>query len=277
MLCKPAIRLPWILLGAASALVLVVYTARGQLGLSRRPWLGISMAKDPAGHGVVVDHVVRGSPADRAGLKSGDRVLRVAATVVAEGADVVRAVASRAVGDAIDIVFVQGGAARTARATLTTFPSPDEMMRMDLVGAFPPAWRALHAATGVLPSSIASLRGRVVLLDFWATWCGPCRIVAPKLSALQDRYGAQGLSVVGIAAEDVPDVAAFASRTGVSYALAADSQGETTRAYGVSTLPTLLVIDKRGVVREVAIGYDPSEDAWLDSKVRSLLAEPMGP
>jgi thiol-disulfide isomerase/thioredoxin len=127
--------------------------------------------------------------------------------------------------------------------------------------------------SGTLPSSIAALRGRVVLLDFWATWCGPCQIVAPKLSALQDRYGAQGLTVVGVAADDRDDIAAFASRTRVSYALVVDTQGGTTAAYGVSSLPTLVVVDKRGVVRELAVGYDPAEDAWLDEQVRSLLAE----
>jgi thiol-disulfide isomerase/thioredoxin len=261
-----------VLLGAAAALVLVVYSARGQL--SRRPWLGISMSKDPANHGVVVGHVVRGSPADRAGLRSGDRVVRVATTAVVEGGDVVRAVGGHPVGDVIDVAFVHAGAERTVRVTLAAFPSPDEMMRMDLVGTFAPPWHDLHGVRGAFPSSLGALRGRVVLLDFWATWCGPCRIVAPKLSALQDRYGAQGLSVLGVAAEEVEDVAAYASRTTGSYPLAADAQGQTTREYGVSTLPTLLVIDKRGVIREVAIGYDPAEDAWLDSKVRGLLAEP---
>jgi thiol-disulfide isomerase/thioredoxin len=267
-------RLPLALFGAAIAVGLVVRQAWGQLGSREHGWLGISMAQDVDVRGVVVDHVVRGSPADHAGIRAGDRVVRVATGQITRGGDVVRAVASHPVGDVLDVGFVHAGVARTARVTLAAFPSPDEMMRMDLVGTFPPPLSDVRAVSGSFPASLAAMRGRVVVLDFWATWCGPCRIVAPKLSALQDRYGAQGLTVLGVAADDAQDIAAFASRTAVSYSLAADSQGETSRAYGVSSLPTLLVIDKAGVVREVAIGYEPGEDAWLESKVRSLLAEP---
>ncbi len=230
--------------------------------------------KTPSPRGVVVDHVVRGSPADRAGIRAGDRVVRVAAGAVDQGRDVVRAVAEHPVGGQVDVVFVRAGVERTARVTLAAFPAPDELMRMDLVGTFAPPWTDLHGVSGAFPASMAAMRGRVVLLDFWATWCGPCRVVAPKLSALQDRYGAQGLTVLGVAADDEQDIAAFARQTAVTYPLAADSHGETSGAYGVSSLPTLLVIDKRGVVREVAVGYDPGEDAWLDRTVRALLAEP---
>ncbi|HXN33798.1 MAG TPA: TlpA disulfide reductase family protein, partial [Polyangiaceae bacterium] len=119
----------------------------------------------------------------------------------------------------------------------------------------------------------AALRGRVVVLDFWATWCAPCRIVAPKLGALQARYGAQGLSVLGVSTEEAQDVALFAQRLPMRYAVAVDKHAETTRSYGVASLPTLVVIDKRGIVRDVAIGYDPMADARLESTVRGLLAE----
>jgi thiol-disulfide isomerase/thioredoxin len=112
-----------------------------------------------------------------------------------------------------------------------------------------------------------------VLVDFWATWCGPCRFVAPKLSTLQSRYGAQGLSVVGVSTEDAQDVALFAERTAMGYPVGSDAHGETTRSYGVSSLPTMVLIDKRGVVRDVSIGYDPGEDARLEQSIRSLLAE----
>jgi thiol-disulfide isomerase/thioredoxin len=267
-------------IGTAVAAGMVIREARGQLGAPQHGWLGISMAQDnndASARGVLVNHVVRGSPADLAGIRAGDRVFRVATGAVAHGADVARVVAGYPAGALVDVGFLHSGVERTAHVTLAAFPAPVDMLRMDLVGAFAPALTRLHPVSGVLPASVAAMRGRVVLLDFWATWCGPCRIVAPKLSALQDRYGAQGLTVLGVAADEVQDIAAFAARTPVSYPLAADSEGETSRGYGVTTLPTLLVIDKRGVVRQVAVGYDPGEDAWLESQVRSLLAEPAPP
>jgi thiol-disulfide isomerase/thioredoxin len=242
-----------------------------------RPWLGVGMDAEPPGEpaspGVRVSHVVRGSPADKAGLREGDRIVRVAATPVARGPDVVRAVATFAVGDAADVGFVRMGKPQTARVTFTALPSQDDMIRMDLVGTFAPTWKDVESVSGTFPPSIASMRGRVVLLDFWATWCGPCRIVIPKLSALQARYGAQGLSVLGLSTEEPEEVAVFTQKAGMRYAVASDKHSETTRSYGVMSLPTLVIIDKRGVVRDVAIGYDSSEDARLDASVRALLAE----
>ncbi len=225
------------------------------------------------GAGVRVAHVVRGSPADRAGVHEGDRIVSVASIAVARGADVIRAVAGHAAGETLDVHYVRAGAEQSARVVLAPFPSPDDMMRMDLVGTFAPAWKDVQAVSGTFPSSISALRGHVVLIDFWATWCGPCRVVMPKLGALQGRYGAQGLSVFGVSTEDAQDVAVFAQRMGVPYAIGVDKHAETTRMYGVSSLPTVVVIDKRGVVRDVSVGYDPSEDARLEGTVRSLLAE----
>jgi thiol-disulfide isomerase/thioredoxin len=148
------------------------------------------------------------------------------------------------------------------------------MMRMDLVGAFAPTWKDVGVISGAFPASIGAMRGRVVLLDFWATWCAPCRVSIPKLDALQARFGAQGLSVLGVSTEDAQDVATFTQHMGMRYGVATDKHGATTRAYGVASLPTLVIIDKRGVVRDVAIGFDPGSDARIEATVRSLLAEP---
>jgi len=260
----------------ASSVALVSDDARAQ-GTIERPWLGIAMDAEgphPAGPGVRVGHVVRGSPAEKAGVREGDRVVRIAGNTVMRSADVVQTVSGYAVGDSIDIAFVRAGKEQTARATLTAFPSQDQMMRMDLVGTFAPTWKDVEVASGAFPPSIASLRGRVVLLDFWATWCAPCRVVIPKLDDLQSRYGAQGLSVLGVSTEDAQDVALFARRIAMHYGVASDRHGSTSRTYGVVSLPTLVVIDKRGVVRDVSIGYDPTGDARLESTIRSLLAEP---
>jgi thiol-disulfide isomerase/thioredoxin len=239
-----------------------------------RPWLGIAMENDAQAPGVRVGHVVRGSPADKAGLREGDRVLRVGGATVSRGADIVHAVGGHAVGEIVEVAFTRAGQPQAARVTLAPFPSQDDMMRMDLVGSFAPTWKDVEAVSGSFPQSVGAVRGRVVLLDFWATWCAPCRVVIPKLDALQARYGAQGLTVLGVSTEDTADVATFTQRMAMRYGVAVDKHAQTTRSYGVVSLPTLVVIDKRGVVRDVSVGYDSGADARLEAMVRSLLAEP---
>jgi thiol-disulfide isomerase/thioredoxin len=269
------------MLGAAAALLIGFPTlcsshaaAQTAQAPGARPWLGVAMDQDAQVPGVRVGHVVRGSPAERSGIREGDRIVRVGGSSVARGPDVVRAVSGFSVGDTVDIAFVRAGQPRSARVTLSALPSQDAMMRMDLIGAFAPSWKDVEPVSGAFPESMGALRGRVVLLDFWATWCGPCRFIVPKLGALQARYGAQGLSVIGVSTEEAQDVATFAQRTAVRYPIAVDKHAETTRSYGVVSLPTLVVIDKRGIVRQVEVGYDSAEDARLDEAVRTLLAEP---
>ncbi len=239
-----------------------------------RPWLGIMMDADGATPGVRVSHVVRRSPADQAGISEGDRIVRVAGAVVRRGGEIASAVASHAVGDSLDITLARAGRETVLRVTLAPLPSQDEMMRMDLVGAFAPGWSGIEGVGGAFPASVGALRGRVVVMDFWATWCGPCRMVAPKLGDLQARYGAQGLSVLAVSTEDPQEVALFAQRMSLRYTVGVDRRAETTRSYGVSSLPTLVVIDKRGVVRDVDVGYDSSRDARLEATIRALLSEP---
>jgi len=259
---------------ASVVTVLLPADASAQPSFASRPWLGIAMDKDTQSPGVRLGHVVRGSPADRAGLREGDRVLRVGGTTVSRGSEVVNAVSAFAVGDSVELGFARAGKEQSARVTLAAFPSQDDMMRMDLVGAFAPSWKDVAVVGGTFPASIGAMRGHVVLLDFWATWCAPCRVAIPKLDALQARFGAQGLTVLGVSTEDAQDVAVFVQRMGMRYGVASDKHGETTRSYGVASLPTLIVIDKRGVVRDVAIGFDSGADARLDATVRALLAEP---
>jgi len=236
-------------------------------------WLGVAMEKTPLADGVLVAHVIRGSPADKAGLKEGDAIRAIDGTKVSSPADVMRLVADHGPGDAIVATIARADAALTVHVSLDVRPSADEVTRMDRVGAFAPEWVGVEPV-GSAPSRVASLRGKVVLLDFWATWCGPCRFLAPRLSAMQARYGAQGLRVVGVTTDGAEKVAEFAQRTGLKYAMDIDPNGTTSRAYSVSVLPTLFVIDKRGVVRDVAMGYDPGREVEIEALVKELLAEP---
>lgn len=239
------------------------------------PWLGVSM--DAGGDlGVRVEHVVRGSPAEKGGVRAGDRILGIDGAKTTAPGHVTRAVGAHKVGETVSVELERGGASTTASIVLASRPSGDEILKMDLVGAPAPAWTKVTALAGA-PASIERLKGRVVLLDFWASWCGPCRMLAPRLSALKDKFGAQGLEVVGITTDDAEKAAIFAEKTQMRYGIVVDKDGETSRAYGVTALPTMLLVDKKGLVREVFIGYDPASEARVEKALKALLAEPAPP
>lgn len=244
-------------------------------GLPAAPWLGVQM---DAGSdiGVTVEHVVRGSPAEKAGVRQGDRLVTVDGTRTTAAAQVTRAVGQHKVGESIAVELERRGTATTITVVLAARPGGDDMLKMDLVGAPAPAWTKVTALGGA-PSSIGQLRGRVVLVDFWASWCGPCRMLAPRLSALKEKFGAQGLTVIGITTDEAEKAAVFAEKHQMRYGIVVDKDGDTSRAYGVSALPTMLLIDKKGVVRDVFIGFDPTGDARLEASLKTLLAEAAPP
>jgi thiol-disulfide isomerase/thioredoxin len=268
---------PW-LLGSAMLLVSGVASAEPQAGptaivpLGPPAWIGVTM--DAGGDtGVRVEHVVRGGPADRAGMKVGDRIVAIDGARVTQPAQVSRNVTSRKAGETITLSLERTGNPIRASIVLASRPSGDEILRMDLVGAPAPAWVNVAPLAGA-PSSLAALRGRVVVVDFWASWCGPCRMLAPRLSTLKNRFGAQGLSVVGVTTDDAEQAALFAERHRMTYPSVVDKDGDTNKSWGIVGLPTVVVVDKKGVVREVFVGYDPSGDAKMEQVVKTLLAEP---
>ena len=122
------------------------------------------------------------------------------------------------------------------------------------------------------PVKLQDQRGRVVLIDFWATWCGPCREKLPELKSLYARHHAQGFEVIGVSFdEDVEGMKDFTRKEGIAWKQVADGKGWNESPYagefGVTSLPTMWLLDKQGRLRDV----DSRED--LERKLQKLMAE----
>jgi thiol-disulfide isomerase/thioredoxin len=119
--------------------------------------------------------------------------------------------------------------------------------------------------------TLEDLRGQVVVLDFWATWCGPCRESLPAIDRVYRRHREQGLALVSINTDDPVKARAMLRSMGISVPLYVDD-GTVAERYGVSTIPHLVILDRMGMVRHVHRGFDG--ESTLDAQVTALLRTP---
>lgn len=125
------------------------------------------------------------------------------------------------------------------------------------------------------PLSIEAQRGKVVYVDFWASWCVPCRLSMPALDALQKKHGPRGFVVIGVNKDvSVADAERFLKRMPVGFSLAADPADAAARAFDVKAMPSGYLLDRRGVVRRVHRGFTEETARSLEQDVQALLAEP---
>jgi cytochrome c biogenesis protein CcmG/thiol:disulfide interchange protein DsbE len=111
-------------------------------------------------------------------------------------------------------------------------------------------------------------RGTPVVLNFWATWCPPCRAELPELTAASQRYAGQ-VAIVGINQAEAPaTVANFAQKVGLRFRVPMDQQGAVSRVYGVRSLPTTFFIDRAGIIRQIQNG--PLTEATLAQLLRTV-------
>lgn len=116
-------------------------------------------------------------------------------------------------------------------------------------------------------------RSRVVLIDFWATWCPPCKEEVPHLQKLHEKYGKKGLSVVGIAVDHdgAVSVKPFAKENGLKYNMLLDPDTKTAKKYLIRPIPTTYIIDRQGIIRYVHVGFNPGMEKQLETEIKELL------
>jgi thiol-disulfide isomerase/thioredoxin len=122
--------------------------------------------------------------------------------------------------------------------------------------------------------SLAQLRGQVVMINFWASWCGPCRTEMPLLDAMYKKYKALGFTLVAVNVEpNSKEAQAFLRDVPVSFPIAFDNDSKLTQLFDVQGMPSSVIIDRRGNARVVHKGYRPGdENSYLDN-IRALIRE----
>ncbi|MFI4867778.1 MAG: TlpA disulfide reductase family protein [Steroidobacterales bacterium] len=137
----------------------------------------------------------------------------------------------------------------------------------------PAAAFQLPAAAGD-PVNLADLKGQVVLINFWASWCGPCRQEMPVLDQLYRKYKTAGFTLLGVNVEPKSgDAISFLKATPVSFPILFDTQSKVSTLYEVSGMPSTVIVDRKGNIRYVHHGYKPGDEGQYQDQIRSLMRE----
>ena len=122
--------------------------------------------------------------------------------------------------------------------------------------------------------SLADLKGQVVMINFWASWCGPCRQEFPALDQIYAKYKPMGFTLVAINVEsETSDAAKFLSATPASFPILFDPDNTVSGKYGVSAMPTTVLVDRQGRVRWQHRAYKPGDEAKYIEQIRAALRE----
>jgi thiol-disulfide isomerase/thioredoxin len=164
---------------------------------------------------------------------------------------------------AVAWLFVGGGLETLVGTVRPTTPSSGPE-----VGRAAPELRLPLAGGGEV--DLAEYRGKVVLLNFWATWCAPCRTEMPAIEQAYQQHRERGFEVLAVDIQERDeDVLEFLREVGVSFPSAIDSVGESVRRYRAIALPTTILIDREGVIRDIRLG--PLTESMLQERLARVL------
>ncbi len=145
-------------------------------------------------------------------------------------------------------------------------------------GPYPPHYKPASASQSVETLKLSDFRGKVVVIDFWATWCPPCRKGIPDLIELKKKYGGKDFEIIGVSLDKISrggktakDVVPFIKEYGINYPIVWGDMNTIQNFGGVRSIPTTFFIDKEGKIRDKIVGL--ADIRTLESKIEALLAE----
>lgn len=234
------------------------------------PWLGLSFKKTVYENHLALDvkGVHPGSGCFSAGIIAGDMVVGVQGKPLSDLSQITSVVSKAKVGDLIHLEVLRQEKLVKVKVKLTERPDDISSLTGSAVGSKIAQFGKNFYKNGEKRKA----KARATLLDFWATWCGPCRKTLPVLANVYEKYSSRGLEIIGISNEDLATLNGFYDREHRSpYPLYRDATQEMWRRYGIRAVPTLMLLDKDGYIKRVWSGV-PSQ-AMIEKLVEEALSE----
>jgi peroxiredoxin len=123
-------------------------------------------------------------------------------------------------------------------------------------------------------SALSQYKGQVVMVNFWATWCGPCQQEMPLLDQMYKKYKPAGFTLIGVNVDkEAPAVKELLARKPVSFPVLLDPANQVSKAYHVDEMPSSVIIDRKGAIRYVHRGYKPGDENDYQDRIRQLIRE----
>jgi peroxiredoxin len=124
------------------------------------------------------------------------------------------------------------------------------------------------------PAGLSQYKGQVVMVNFWATWCGPCQQEMPLLDQMYKKYKPAGFTLIGVNVDkEAPAVKELLARKPVSFPVLLDPANEVSKAYHVDEMPSSVIIDRKGEIRYIHRGYKPGDENEYQDRIRQLIRE----
>jgi peroxiredoxin len=123
-------------------------------------------------------------------------------------------------------------------------------------------------------SGLSAYKGQVVMVNFWATWCGPCQQEMPLLDQMYKKYKPAGFTLIGVNVDkETPPVKQLLERKPVSFPVLLDPANQVSKAYHVDEMPSSVIIDRKGQIRYIHRGYKPGDENDYQDRIRALIRE----
>lgn len=249
---------------ASTALWAQVKPTRKQAfpSIRQRPWIGVVADPDGKNKGLLVSRVLLTSPAHVAGIKKGDLILQVQGKPVKSIADFRIILRPISAGDTLSVKLLPANkrSPKEVKLKLIALPNQTQLIKSQWMAKTIPAM-PFEIVNSKKKDNLKNYRGKITVVEFWATWCGPCKQVASYLSHYQKKHPNK-INVIALSSEPQTRIDAYLKKYNINapYVMGRDDKDIIHKQLMVRSYPTVLILDEKHQLRKVLTGFNHPSD-----------------